>query len=80
MHKNPHNIVFFYVYMETLNLNQKKTDMAFEKKCGRVTNKVSKGFSIAKPSRGTIIVVNAIGKCICLGKCVEIVVVSSIYS
>jgi len=66
--------------METLNLNQTKTKTMFEKKGGKVTNKVNKGFAIAKPSRGTIIEVNAIGKCICLGKSVEIVVVSSVYS
>jgi len=66
--------------METLNLNQKETQMVFEKKGEIVTYKVNKGFAIAKPSHGTIIEVNAIGKCICLGKCVEIVVVSNVYS
>jgi len=48
--------------VETLNLNQTKTDIMFEKKDGKITNKVSKGFAIAKPSCGTIIEVNAIGK------------------
>jgi len=62
------------------NSNQKKTDTMFKKEGGKVTNKVSKGFAIAKPSRGTVIEVNAIGKCICLGKCVEIVIISSVYS
>ena len=78
MHKIPSNIIF-HVYMETQNIKQTKTKIMFQKKGGKVTKNISNCFAIAKPSCGTIIEVNSIGKFICLGKCLEIVVVTSVY-